>query len=143
MDNILDVILPPATRRRPLDAAVQVADYRFCRTVEEIRGRLGQLKPGGSPAFVYSLPQDVHVSVINREGNGSVDGGSYPGLYAPYASRVRRMDACFGSFVDDLKARGLFDRSIIIVTADHGDSLGEEGRMVTPTPSFPRSFKCR
>jgi arylsulfatase A-like enzyme len=39
------------------------------------------------------------------------------------------MDACFGEFVADLKARGLFDDSIIILTSDHGDSLGEQGRM--------------
>ena len=102
------------------------------------RRRHGEgLKPGGPPAFVYSLPQDIHVSVINREGNGSVDGGSYPGFFAPYASRVRRMDACFGAFIDDLKTRGLFERSLIVVTADHGDSLGEQGRMGHAYTIFP------
>ncbi len=135
MDNILDVILPTNPRRTPLDTNMLV--YRFCPTLEEIRGRLGQLETGSPPAFVYSLPQDIHVSVINREGSAAVDAGSYPGFYAPYASRVRRMDACFGSFIDDLKARGLFDRSIVIVTADHGDSLGEEGRMGHAYTIFP------
>ena len=61
MDNILDVILPPSARREPLDADVQVADFRLCRTLGEIRGRLDRLKAGGPPTFVYSLPQDVHV----------------------------------------------------------------------------------
>jgi hypothetical protein len=134
MDNILDVILPATPRRRPLDAGVQVADYRFCRTLDEIRGRL---TTGGPPTFVYSLPQDIHVSAISREGNAPVDAGSYPGFYPPYASRVKRMDACFGSFIEDLKARGLFDLSIIIVTADHGDSLGEQGRMGHAYTIFP------
>jgi arylsulfatase A-like enzyme len=31
--------------------------------------------------------------------------------------------------VSDLKARGLYEESILIITSDHGDSLGEEGRM--------------
>src|SRR5262249_17198523 len=137
MDNILDVILPPSPHREALDAGVQVPDYRFCRTLAEIRGRLDRLKTGGRPTFVYSLPQDIHVSVITREGAAPVDGESYRGFYAPYASRVRRMDRCFGQFVDDLKARGLFERSVIIVTSDHGDSLGEQGRMGHAYTIFP------
>jgi hypothetical protein len=137
MDNILDVILPPTPRRTPLDAGIQVADFRFCRTLGEIRARLGGLAAGGPPAFVYSLPQDVHVSAITREGATPVDTASYGAFYAPYASRVRRLDACFGEFVDDLKTRGLFDRSIVVVTADHGDSLGEQGRMGHAYTIFP------
>ena len=137
MDNILDVILPPSARRAPLDADVQVADFRLCRTLGEIRGRLDRLNADGPPAFVYSLPQDVHIAAITREGATPVDGASYGTFYAPYASRVRRLDACFGEFIDDLKARGLFDRSLIVVTADHGDSLGEQGRMGHAYTIFP------
>jgi hypothetical protein len=137
MDNILDVILPASARRSPLDADVQVADFRLCRTLGEVRGRLDRLKAGGPPAFVYSLPQDIHISAIAREGAAPVDGASYGEFYAPYASRVRRLDACFGDFIDDLKSRGLFDHSLIVVTADHGDSLGEQGRMGHAYTIFP------
>ena len=137
MDNILDVILPPGGRRSPLDADVQVADFRLCRTLGEIRGRLDRLKAGGPPTFVYSLPQDLHVAAITREGATPVDGASYGAFYAPYASRVRRLDACFGEFIDDLKSHGLFDQSLIVVTADHGDSLGEQGRMGHAYTIFP------
>ena len=96
MDNILDVILPPSTRRSPLDADVQVADFRLCRTLGEIRGRLDRLKAGGPPAFVYSLPQDVHISTITREGAAPVDGASYGDVLCalrvprPPAGRVLR-----------------------------------------------------
>ena len=41
---------------------------------------------------------------------------------------MKRIDAAFGNFVEYLKARGLYDHSIIVLTADHGDSLGEGGR---------------
>ena len=129
MDNILDVILPATPALAPLDRGVPVRDFRLCRTLDEIRSRLRDRPVEGPPVFAYSLPQDLHVSVITREGAGSVDADRYDGFYAPVASRVRRFDACFGAFVDDLRARGTFDRSIVIVTADHGDSLGEEGRM--------------
>jgi len=129
MDNILDVILPATPALEPLDQGVPVRDFRICRTLDEIRGRLRERQSGAAPVFAYSLPQDIHVSVITREGLNSLDGERYDGFFAPVASRVRRFDACFGAFVDDLKARGLFDNSIVIVTSDHGDSLGEEGRM--------------
>ena len=129
MDNILEVILPATPALDPLDRRVPVRDFRMCRTLDEIGGRLRARPANGAPVFAYSLPQDIHVSVITREGAGAVDGERYDGFYAPVASRVRRLDACFGAFVDDLKVRGTFDRSIVIVTSDHGDSLGEEGRM--------------
>ena len=66
-----------------------------------------------------------------------MDDEPYPGFHPPYASRVKRLDGCFGGFVDDLKARGLYDHSIIIFTADHGDSLGEEGRWGHAYTLFP------
>jgi hypothetical protein len=129
MDNILDVILPATPALVPLDARRPVRDFRLCGTLDEIRGRLRDRPADGPPLFAYSLPQDIHVSVITREGARVLDDGAYDGFYAPVASRVRRLDACFGGFVADLKARGLYEKSVIVVTSDHGDSLGEEGRM--------------
>lgn len=112
-----------------LDQHKPVKDFRFCATLDEVRGRLAARGPGSAPVFVYSLPQDIHISVITREGSRSLDDGAYEGFFAPVASRVRRFDQCFGAFVDDLKQRGLYDESVIVLTSDHGDSLGEEGRM--------------
>jgi arylsulfatase A-like enzyme len=128
MDNIMDVILPPSADRRPLNQDVAAKDLRLCPTLQEISSRIAA-RQETSPVFAYALPQDVHVSVITREGASSIDSGDYAGFYAPVASRIRRLDACLGTFVEDLKARGLYDDSIIVLTSDHGDSLGEEGRM--------------
>jgi hypothetical protein len=128
MDNIMDVILPASDRRERLDPGVAVKDFRLCNTLGGIRERLATRTPE-EPVFVYSLPQDLHVSVVAREGISSIDGAPYEGFYAPVASRVAKLDACLGAFVSDLKARGLYDESIIIITSDHGDSLGEDGRM--------------
>src|SRR4029453_12515772 len=84
-----------------------------------------------------SLPQDVHISTITREGSKPVDNQNYESFNAAYASRVRRLDGCFGEFIDDLKARGLYDDSIVVLTSDHGDSLGEDGRMGHAYTVFP------
>ena len=129
MDHILDVILPPSEIRLPLDAGVPVKNHRLCSTLAQIRSRLAGRVPADPPVFAYSLPQDVHVSVVTSEGAQPVDEGDYAGFYAPVASRVRRLDQCLGEFVSELKAQGLYDQSVIVLTSDHGDSLGEEGRM--------------
>ena len=129
MDHILDVILPPSESRLPLDAGAPVKTHRLCSTLAQIRSRLSGRLPADPPVFAYSLPQDVHVSVVTSEGARPVDQGDYRGFYAPVASRVRRFEQCRGEFLNDLKAQGLYDQSVIILTSDHGDSLGEEGRM--------------
>ena len=141
MDNILDVILPPSEAREPLDADWMVKDFRFCRTLDEIESRLEKRPAGAAPIFAYSLPQDIHVSVTAREGGRSVDEAEYPGFSAPVASRVRRFDACFGRFLDVLRRRGLYEDSLIILTSDHGDSLGEEGRVGHAYGLFPEVIR--
>ncbi len=42
-----------------------------------------------------------------------------------YNEGVRRLDDQIGALYDALKARGLLDRTIIVVTADHGESFAE------------------
>lgn len=53
---------------------------------------------------------------------------SSPGFDGFYATQVERIDQCFGEFLSQLKKRGLYDDSIVILTSDHGDDLGEGGR---------------
>lgn len=128
-DHIMNTILPRFENSRPLDPGVPVKDFRLCRTLAEIRSRLADRPSSAPPVFAHSLPQDVHISVLTREGARPVDGRTYAGFYAPVASRVRRLDECLSRFVRDLKAQGLYDQSVIVLTSDHGDSLGEDGRM--------------
>ena len=136
-DHIVETIVPAGAPLEPLDADVPVKDHRFCTTLREVRGRLDTLETSDRPAFVYSLPQDIHISAITREGSTPVDDRDYGAFNPAYASRVRRLDNCFGAFIDDLKARGLYDDSVIVLTADHGDSLGEDGRMGHAYTIFP------
>jgi choline-sulfatase len=44
-----------------------------------------------------------------------------------YAKRVAALDAAAGKLIDGLKARKLFDDALIVVCADHGESLGAHG----------------
>ena len=111
-----------------LDQSRANMNYRLCSTLSELQERLGSRDPSATkPLFVYTQPQDIHISVVQREGAKTVGSGSYDGFYAPYSSRVERMDACFGEFIQFLKKQHLYDDSIIVLTSDHGDSLGEDG----------------
>ncbi len=128
MDNIVEVIMPRDESLEPLDASRGVGDFRFCTSLDELRGRLARVTLDGAPVFAWTLPQDLHVAVLNRERTDVVEDAAYDGFHAPYASRVRRFDECFSGFITDLKARELYDDSVVVLTSDHGDSLGEEGR---------------
>ena len=125
-DSILTTIV--GSEWGGLDQSRANMNYRMCTTLSEIEERLSSRNPSATkPLFVYTQPQDIHISVIQREGAKPVGTGSYDGFYAPYSSRVERMDTCFGEFIQFLKKQNLYDESVIILTSDHGDSLGEDG----------------
>lgn len=48
---------------------------------------------------------------------------------ANYCGDVSLCDRWFGYFMDSLRVLGLLDNTIVILTADHGHSLGEQGFM--------------
>lgn len=43
-----------------------------------------------------------------------------------YDAEVEYLDHCFGQIIDGMKERGLYEDSLIVVCADHGELLGEE-----------------
>jgi len=45
----------------------------------------------------------------------------------PYRGEVEYTDSELGKFINFLKEKGLYDNSLIIVAADHGEGLGEHG----------------
>lgn len=50
-------------------------------------------------------------------------------LVGMYDSAIRYEDERIGVLIDRLKAGGLLDNTLIVITADHGDFLGEHGRL--------------
>jgi arylsulfatase A-like enzyme len=47
-----------------------------------------------------------------------------------YDREIMVLDKKVGKILDDLKDRGLYDDSLIIITADHGESFGEHNLML-------------
>jgi hypothetical protein len=125
-DPILEAVVRdgPMLERMP---TVGVGEH-LCDQIKQLETRVGSLAGREEPVFTYLQPLDVHISSIRREGDSVPAGESYPGFYAPYAWRVRRLDACLGGFFNFLREKGMWDTSLIVVTADHGDSLSEGGQ---------------
>jgi arylsulfatase A-like enzyme/Tfp pilus assembly protein PilF len=46
---------------------------------------------------------------------------------SPYDAEIAGVDRQIGRIVETLRAKGLLDNTLLIVTADHGESLGEHG----------------
>jgi choline-sulfatase len=51
----------------------------------------------------------------------------------PYDGEITFVDHCIGRFIDKLKSLDLYDDSLVIITGDHGELLGEHGE---PTHGF-------
>jgi len=142
-DSVLTNILEFSPDIVPLDEHT-AGNFLFCDSLTELSGKLSVLAAKAAPErplFAYTQPQDIHVSVIGRAGKNNTTGGEYAGFYPPVASRVETMDRCFGRFISDLKRLKLYDESIVILTADHGDSLGEGGRWGHAYNIFPEILR--
>ena len=45
----------------------------------------------------------------------------------PYDGEIAYVDSVVGSFIEELRQRGLYQNSLIAITADHGEAFGEHG----------------
>jgi len=80
------------------------------------------------PHFPYAPPREHAERYLGRSVRDEdvFDERVMPDLYD---GELRFMDAQLGRLLDALRARGLFDDAWIVVTADHGELLGEDGRL--------------
>ena len=119
--------LNPSVRPIVVDPGVPSPETDLCSNLTGLQQHLGHPGTGAHPLFAFFAPMNVHLINTRHEGHAATSDADYPGFYGPYASRLKRIDGCFGDFVSYLKRERRYDDSIIIVTSDHGDSLGEEG----------------
>jgi arylsulfatase A-like enzyme len=49
------------------------------------------------------------------------------GLHANYLKTISRIDATIGSWIEAFSAKGMLQDAVIIISSDHGESLGERG----------------
>ena len=79
------------------------------------------------PHFSYDPPEPFasmfkNIPPLNKL---PADSGLTPGLLGLYAGEIAFTDHCIGRIIEKLKEVGIYDSSLIIITSDHGESLGE------------------
>ncbi len=134
-DHITEALWSDLDHDAVLERGRTEMDFDFCGTVSELGDALAA-RSDARPIFAQTRSLNLHVASVR---NGFVPAGkSYPGFDASYAYRVERIDGCFGGFIDRLKQLGLYDRSLVVLTADHGELIGEDGRWGHSYHMFPQ-----
>lgn len=78
-------------------------------------------KQGARPFFYFLHLYEPHTPYAPPE--------PYRSRYrsSPYDGEIATVDAVVARFVSFLRARGLYDRSLILLLSDHGEGLGQHG----------------
>jgi choline-sulfatase len=77
---------------------------------------------GSRPFFLFLHLYEPHVPYDPPEPFRSRYANAYDG-------EIATADAIVGQFLAHLKQRGLYDKSVIILTSDHGEGLGDHGEL--------------
>jgi choline-sulfatase len=62
-----------------------------------------------------------------KSGKLKIDANDRAYLEALHDAEITQSDAAFGGFIRDLKARKIYDSSVVVVISDHGDEFWEHG----------------
>ncbi|MCU1397068.1 MAG: phosphonate monoester hydrolase, partial [Acidimicrobiales bacterium] len=82
----------------------------------------------GLPIAPTSDPHPYHARVLARPGIAApTDEAEIRHLRAQYYGMISEVDAQLGRVWAELRERGLWDSTLIVVTADHGEQLGDHG----------------
>jgi len=101
-----------------------------------VRDWLDHRPPGKEPLFLFVHYMDPHdpyfAHPFNGEGYARVANPNPPPalaekLHRLYAGEVAYLDEHLGVLFDDLRKRGLWDQTLVVLTADHGEEFHEHG----------------
>lgn len=111
--------------------------YQPAATVTaKVKAWLDGREASGRPFFLFAHYMDPHdpyfVHPFNGEGYARVANPNPPASVAEkyrglYDGEIVYLDEHLGALFDDLKRRGLWDRTLIALTADHGEEFQEHG----------------
>ncbi len=139
-DTVVRQFLTPSKNLVKLDADKLWNQCEVCSTVQQTEGALDQNPT--SPVFFYAQPMNVHQ--FARNDLPRMTGANWQprgGFVNRIAYEVHGVDQCLGGFFEYLKRRNLYDKSIIVVTADHGDATGAFGRYSHSVSIYPEIMR--
>jgi arylsulfatase A-like enzyme len=110
--------LPASVRREKPTVGVAGTDQDLVRSAGEFLRTYADER-----FFLYLHLMDVHQYVYDEQ--TALFGTTYSDSYD---NSIRWVDRVLGSLIDDLDARGLRQKTLIVVASDHGEAFGEHGR---------------
>ncbi|TAM56716.1 MAG: tetratricopeptide repeat protein [Acidobacteria bacterium] len=104
------------------EAAPGMAPVHYRRTGDKTEAVAKEwiAKHAGEPFFFFFHIYEPHLPYNPPEPFLSLYGKTYDGAIAS-------ADAIIGTFLDDLKRLGVYDRAIVVLVGDHGEGLGDHG----------------
>jgi len=123
-------------------------DYYDDASISDIRGRIAKQITGSAldwvgklqkkkfflflnyfdPHTPYEPPEDFTKAFLPKGMTLSEMGASLKRKKALYDAEILYMDHYIGHLIDNLKSNDLYNNTLLIVTADHGELLGEHGK---------------
>ena len=138
-DEILRRLIAPTDDVLKLDLDKKLWNaVELSSTIEQLESFLDRRSPHAKPVFFYTQSMNVHGSASNDlPKRTNKNWRRREGFDDRIAYALHQADGFLGSFFDYLKSKNLYEGSIIIVTADHGDATGELGRVNHSTIIYP------
>ena len=81
-------------------------------------------RPPGRPGFAWIHVMDLHSEVLNPL---SLDAYTRGSKVRAYALALSRVDSLVGMLLGALRENGAVNRTLIALSADHGEEFGEHG----------------
>ncbi len=84
-----------------------------------------RLFPGKDPKFTFQEYMSLQREVLEQ--NRTMTASQRENLVSQYDGGIAYIDTALASLVSSLKARGIYENTLLIVTGDHGEAFGEKG----------------
>lgn len=82
--------------------------------------------PGDSPRALRGAEKNAIAAVVRSRGAG-IAADRMRALGVLYDGELRYVDHHLGAFARELERRGVLDETLLVVTADHGEAIGDHG----------------
>ena len=141
-DSVLRQLVTDRPELIKFDSEKPWNEVELSETMGKLKSFLDQRKADGRPVFFYTQPLNVHLMAKNHMPLRSpANWKGRPGFDNRIAFEVHQVDQVVGDFISYLKARAMYENSIIIVTADHGEADLNATRSGHSTIIFPEIMR--
>ncbi len=142
-DVVLRELIAPSSDLVQLDTDKKSwGQIEISSTMRQLEDYLDHRPPEAPPILFYTQSMNVQIHADNNlPKRTSENWRTREGFDDRIAYTLHQTDEFLGNFFGYLKSKNLYDNSIIILTADHGDATGELGRRTHSTIIYPEVMR--